>query len=215
MKLLNLLLAGIATVALVPTGSGAAPTTGAAPSAAPAAAPIRQGPPITGYCVFSINEVLGASKVGQSVVARLKVLGSQVTAELQPEADGIRNDERALESAQATLDAATLQARRANLELRVSNFEKREQQRQQEMQATQQKQFGIVLKELDPIMRDLYQQRGCSVLVDGDAGGVRLVNPAMDLSPQAVTGLDGKIQTLTFDREHLDQQPGAAPAAAH
>jgi hypothetical protein len=35
----------------------------------------------------------------------------------------------------------------------------------------------------------------------------------MDLSGQAVTGLDGKIQTLTFDREHLDQQ-GAAPAAA-
>jgi hypothetical protein len=35
----------------------------------------------------------------------------------------------------------------------------------------------------------------------------------MDLSPQAVVGLDAKIQTLTFDREHLDQ-PGAAPAAA-
>ncbi|HLY81153.1 MAG TPA: OmpH family outer membrane protein [Caulobacteraceae bacterium] len=174
---------------------------------------MRQGPPIAGYCVFSINEVIGGSKVGQSVVARLKVLGSQVNAELQPEADGIRTDERTLESSQASLDAATLQAKRANLELRVSNFEKREQQRQQEMQATQQKQFAVVLKELDPIMRELYQQRSCSVLVDGDAGGVRLVNPAMDLSGQAITGLDAKIQTLTFDREHLDQQ-APAPAAA-
>jgi hypothetical protein len=72
----------------------------------------------------------------------------------------------------------------------------------------------VVLKELDPIMRDLYQQRSCSVLIDGDQGGVRLVNPAMDLSPQAVSGLDARIQTLTFDREHLDTQtPGAAPAA--
>ena len=211
MNVRSLLLAGLAACAIAPIASAAtAPTAGAA--AAPP--PVRQGPPIAGYCVFSINEVLGGSKVGQAVVARLKVLGSQVNAELQPEADGIRTDERALESSQASLDAATAQAKRANLELRVSNFEKREQQRQQEMQATQQKQFAVVLKELDPIMRDLYQQRSCSVLVDGDAGGVRLVNPAMDLSGQAITGLDGKIQTLTFDREHLDQQPGAAPAAA-
>ena len=202
-------MAGLAAATLVPTGASVAQT-----PAAPAPPPIHHGPPIAGYCVFSVNEVLGASKVGQAVVARLKVLGSQVTAELQPEADGIRNDERVLESQQATLDAATLQAKRANLELRVANFEKREQQRQQEMQATQQKQFGVVLKELDPIIRELYQQRNCSLLVDGDQGGVRLVNPAMDLSPQAVVGLDAKIQTLTFDREHIDQT-GAAPAAAH
>jgi outer membrane protein len=208
MNVRSLLLAGLAA-ALVPAGA-MAQTPAGPPAAAP---PIRQGPPITGYCIFSINEVLGASKVGQAVVARLKVLSSQVNAELQPEAESIRTDERTLETQQASLDAATLQAKRANLELRVANFEKREQLRQQEMQATQQKQFGVVLKELDPIMRDLYQQRGCSVLVDGDQGGVRLVNPAMDLSPQAVVGLDGKIQTLTFDREHLDQ-PGAAPAAA-
>jgi Skp family chaperone for outer membrane proteins len=206
MTVRSLLLAGLAAASLVPASAVAQP------AAAPPA-PIRQGPPIAGYCVFSINQVLGGSKVGQAVVARLKVLGSQVSAELQPEADSIRTDERALEAQQASLDAATLQAKRANLELRATNFEKREQLRQQEMQATQQKQFAVVLKELDPVMRDLYQQHSCSVLIDGDQGGVRLVNPAMDLSPQAVTGLDAKIQTLTFDREHLDQ-PGAAPAAA-
>lgn len=209
MNVRSLLMAGLAVATLVPTGASVAQT-----AAAPAAPPIHHGAAIPGYCVFSVNEVLGGSKVGQAVVARLKVLGSQVTAELQPEADGIRNDERTLESQQATLDAATLQAKRANLELRVANFEKREQQRQQEMQATQQKQFGVVLKELDPIIRELYQQKNCSLLVDGDQGGVRLVNPASDLSPQAVVGLDAKIQTLTFDREHLDQA-GAAPAAAH
>jgi outer membrane protein len=208
----NLLLAGLAASILIPTGSAATAAPGAAP-AAPAAA-IRQGPAIPGYCVFSINEVIGGSKVGQAVVARLKVLGSQVSAELQPEADGIRTDERTLQSTQASTDAATLQAKRANLELRVDNFEKREKLRQEEMQATQQKQFGVILKELDPIMRDLYQQRNCSILIDGDQGGVRLVNPAMDLSPQAVAGLDARIQTLTFDREHLDTQPGAGAAAA-
>jgi Skp family chaperone for outer membrane proteins len=107
-----------------------------------------------------------------------------------------------------------LQAKRANLELRVANFEKREQQRQQEMQATQQKQFAVIAKELNPVMITLYQQQHCSILVDGDAGGVRIANPAMDLSRSAIAGLDGRIQTLTFDREHVDSAQGAAAAPA-
>jgi len=171
--------------------------------AAPATPPLVHGPPIAGYCVFSLNEIIGGSKVGQAVVARLKVLSSQVTAELQPEAESLNTDARALEASRATLDQATLQAKQANLQLRAANLQKTEQQRQQEMQSTQQKQFGVVLKQLDPIMRDLYQQRHCSILIDGDSGGVRMVNPAMDLSPAAVTALDLRIQTLTFDREHL------------
>ena len=80
------------------------------------------------------------------------------------------------------------------------------------MQATQQKQLAVVQQRLDPVLRQLFQQQHCSILVDGDAGGVRIANPAMDLSRSAITGLDARIQTLTFDREHID--PGQAGAAA-
>jgi hypothetical protein len=34
----------------------------------------------------------------------------------------------------------------------------------------------------------------------------------MDLTPAAITALNGKLQQFPFDREHLDT--GAAPAAA-
>src|SRR6476661_1067598 len=96
MNVRTLLITGLAAGAMVAASSvGAAP----APAAPPPAAPIRQGPVIPGYCVFSLNEVIGGSKVGQAVVARLKVLGSQVNAELQPEADAIRRDEQALQTA--------------------------------------------------------------------------------------------------------------------
>jgi len=201
------LVAGLAAGALISLAPIASAQTGAA---APAA-PIPQGPPIAGYCVFSLNEIIGGSKVGQAVVARLKVLGSQVGAELQPQADSLRTDESALRAKASTLDQAQLQAQQATLQLRANNFEKLEQVRQQEMQATQQKQLGVLGRQLSPIMNELYAQRHCSILIDADSGGVRLVNPAMDLSPAAVAALDLKIQTLTFDREHLDTQ---APAAA-
>jgi Skp family chaperone for outer membrane proteins len=218
MTIRTLLAAGVAlgaTLALTSAGFAQGPRSGPvarSATTAPAAAPISHGPPINGFCVFSPREIIGASKVGQAVQARLKVLGQQVNAELQPEADAINTERRTLESQSSTMDQATLQARQANWQLRVTNFEKREQQRSQEMQATQQKQFGVILKELDPILRTLYQQKQCSILVDGDAGGVTVLNPAMDLSPQAVSALDARIQTLTFDREHLDNQPGGGAA---
>lgn len=208
MNLRLLLAVGAAAGALsLNTAALAAPASAA--ESAPAAA-IPQGPAIPGYCVFSLNEIIGTSKVGQAVVARLKILGSQVNAELQPDAEAIRSEERTLEGQTSTLDAATLQSRRQGLEVRAANFEKREQLRQQEMQATQNKQFAVILRELDPIMRTLYAQHRCSLLVDADQGGVKIVNPEMDLSRQAVSGLDARIQTLTFDREHLDTQPAAA-----
>lgn len=210
MNFRKLLATGLTVCALSPIGSTALAQ---APAAAPAP-PISQGPPIPGYCVFSLNEVIGGSKVGQAVLARLKVLGQQVDAELQPEVEAITTEDHTLQTQAGTMDQATLGARRANLQLRASNFEKRRELRQREMQATQEKQFSIILRELDPIMRTLYQQKSCSVLVDGDSGGVRIISPAMDLSPAAVSALDLKIQTLTFDREHLDTPPAGA-AAAH
>jgi outer membrane protein len=208
MNVRTLLVAGLAASALAALAPIASAQTGAAPTP-----PIAQGPPIPGYCVFSLNEIISGSKVGQAVVARLKVLGAQVGAELQPEVDSIRTDGRALQAQASTMDQATLQARQANLQLRATNFQKREQLRQQEMQATQQKQLGVIGKELTPIMNQIYAQHHCSILVDADSGGVRIVNPAMDLSPGAISALDLKIQTLTFDREHLDTQAPASPAA--
>jgi outer membrane protein len=209
MNLRPLLLAGLAACALS-ANSFAAP---AAPSAAAAQPPITHGPPIPGICTFSFGQIFTSAKVGQAVDARLKVLGQQVTAELQPEADSISTEKRTLDSQAATMDAATLQARQANLQLRINNFEKRAEQRQQEMEATRQKELEVVQKEVDPILRNLYVQNHCSILFNRDSGAIGSVNPAMDLSGNAVVGLDQRIQTLTFDRVALDAQAGATPAS--
>ena len=137
------------------------------------------------------------------------MLDTQWRAELQPQADAINTDKRALDAQASTLDRPTLEAREATLQLRITNFEKLEQQRLQEMQATQQKQVGVIQHQLDPVLRTLFQGHACTILLERDSGGVAVVNPAMDLSVAAVGGLDAKIQTLTFDREHIE--PGAQP----
>jgi len=199
----TLLLAGLAAGALLPLAPAGAQTPPPTPP------PLSYGAPIPGLCTFSLNQILATSKVGQSVEARLKVLDQQWRAELQPQADAINTDKRALDAVASTLDGPTRDARIANLQLRATNFEKLEQQRLQEMQATQQKQVGVIQHALDPVLRDLFQGKSCTILFERDSGGVAVVNPAMDISVAAVGQLDARIQTLTFDREHIE--PGAQP----
>jgi Skp family chaperone for outer membrane proteins len=176
------------------------------PAAAPAVVP---GPPIPGMCVISINQAISTSTVGQYVSGRMNQIVAQVKAELGPENTAIETDGRALEAARTTLDAAAFSTRAQALQTRISGLRQKADLRQREVQATEQKSLNRIAQELDPIARQLYQQRRCSVLID--KGSVLMANPDMDLTAQAVTALNGRIQQFAFDREHLDGVP-ATPA---
>lgn len=182
----------LVSVAQAQTGRGAA-----APP--PSQAPLAEGPPIANLCVWRPQEITAASKVGQVVLTRLKVLGSQINAELQPERDGINTEAKTLQTQQASMDQATLQARAANLDLRKNTYVKKAQLRQQQLEATQAVQLDTIRKQMAPIVRDLYQQHHCSILFDYDSGSITQASPAMDLSREAQAALDVKIQSLTFD----------------
>ena len=84
--------------------------------------------------------------------------------------------------------------------------------RERELQATQQKALGRVGQELDPIIRQVYQQRQCSLLLQRDA--LVIANPAMDISPAMTTALNAKITQFVFDRERLDQPAAGGQAGA-
>lgn len=182
----------------------------AAPAAAPASAapPVTHGPVIPGMCILSVNQAITTSTVGRYVSERMNQIVAQVKAELTPEDTAIATDGRALEAQRTTLDAGTFQTRAQALQARVNALRQKADLRQREVQATEQKSLNRIAQELDPIARQLYQQHRCSMLVNKDA--VMIANPEMDLTTQAVAGLNARIQQFAFDREHLDT---AQPAA--
>ena len=200
----------LATVSLAQT-RGAAATRSAS---APPAGALSFGPAIPGLCVYSEGQIFGQSKVGQSVQARMKMLASEVNAELQPEADAINTEKKTLDASASTMEQATLQQRAQALQVRFNTFEKKASQRNEELKQTQGREVQEMEKQLQPVLTQLFQQNRCSILLEREQAGVAAVNPAMDFSSQAVAGLDGRIQTLTFDRVHLDTQATAQPAAA-
>ncbi len=184
-------------------------------AAAPAAAPaVTHGPALPGHCVISLEGAIATSTVGKYVQTRLQQIAQQVQAELRAEETAIQNDAKTLEGQRATLDASTFETRGSAIQVRANALNRKAQQRDRELQATQQKALGRVGQELDPIIRQVYQQRQCSLLLNRDA--VVIANPAMDISGPVVTALNAKITQFNFDRERLDQAaaPAQTPSAA-
>jgi len=177
--------------------------------AAPAAPNFPTGAPLAGVCILSNEGVIYASTVGQYTIGRLKQLSAQVDAELNGEQTQIQTDAKALEAQRGKIAEAQFQQQGQQIQLRAQALQRKAQLRQREISATQEKALQRIGQEAEPIVRQVFVQRSCSVLLSGQA----LVYPApsMDITPAVVQGLNAKIQQFPFDREHLDQ-PGAAPA---
>lgn len=200
---------GVGAFALLATSSAAMAQAAAPAAAAPAQPPIAQGPAIPGVCIISPEQAVATSLVGKYVDQRLGQLETAVNGELAPEGQAIAKEDQAIRAAQATTDPAVLNQRQANLQLRATNFQRLRQQRAQELQATQQKAYGRIGQELQTALRGVYQTSHCSLLLNGDA--VVIGNPAMDITGQAVTALNARIQQFQFDREKLAQPAAGAP----
>ncbi|WP_337185383.1 OmpH family outer membrane protein [Phenylobacterium sp.] len=193
--------------------SGAAPAFAQVPPPATTTAPqVTHGAVAPGLCVVSVEAAIGGSAVGKFVQTRLQQLVGQVNAELNGERTAIENEGKTLESQRATLDQNTLEQRASALQVKANALQRKAQQRERELQVTEQKAFGRVGEEMEPLIRQAYQAKGCSVLVNRNS--IILANPAADITPQVVTALNAKITQFTFDRERLDQQGNPVGAAA-
>jgi outer membrane protein len=196
---------GASALALASSASAQAPA-----AAAPA---VPQGPVIPGVCIVSPEAVVGGSNVGKYVNTRLQQIVQQVQAELGGENTAIENEAKQLDSQRATLDANTFEQRGAALQVRNNALQRKAQLREREVQATEQKALARISQEMEPVITSVYAQQHCSVLLQRSA--VVIGNPAMDITPAVVSGLNAKIQQFAFDRERLDQpQAAAAPRAA-
>lgn len=177
----------------------------------PAPPPVNHGPPLTGVCILALDGAIGSSTVGKYVQTRLQQITQQVQTELTAEQTALQNEAKALDAQKASLDQGAFDQKNASLQVRAAALQRKAQLRDRELQATQQKALGRIGQELEPVIRASYQQAKCSLLIQREA--VVLANPAMDITPSVITGLNAKITQFAFDRERLDQAAPAAPAA--
>ena len=168
------------------------------------AQPQNPGPVIPGVCTFNQGRAVGGSMVGQAVSARMQQLTDAVRAELQPEGAAIEAEASTLESQQGTMAADQFQQRAIALQQRLQAYQALAARREAEIQYTQNLQLQRIGETLDPILVQVYQERGCGLLFD--RASMFGANPAMDISERVIQLLDQQLQTLSFDRSPLPQQ---------
>ena len=212
MKINPMAAAATAVLALFATAAAEAQTKPAAAPAASAPAPQAppQGPALPGVCVLSKEYAVYSSTVGKAMVSRLDQLNSQADAELKGEQAALQNDAKALDAKRATLPPDQFQQQGQGLQGRANELQRTAQLRSAEMQLTQKKALQTFSGYMDPIVRQVFTQRSCSVLLDGNS--LIYPAPAMDITTLVVQGLNAKIQSFPFDREHIDPSTGQ-PAA--
>ncbi len=195
------LLCGATAILMLSAVQASAQTTHkTAPAAgAPSASQINFGPPITGVCVFSNEGALGTSLVGKAAATRLQQLRAQASAELSGEQTSLQEDIKAFQAKRASLTQDQIQAQGQPLEERAQALNQKATQRQRELEYTAQHARARVEQAMEPLVRAVFEERHCSLLLNGDS--VMAANPAMDITSAVVTRLNATMSTITFDRE--------------
>lgn len=176
-------------------------------AAAPAQPPITFAPAPAGVCVLDLNRMGATSLAGKAAAARLKVIQDQVSADINTQAKQLQADATALNAAKATLDQATFETRAASLQVRANALQRLADQRQAELERTGQIAQASLMQAADPSVRAVFQTQHCSMLLD--RGSLFIVNPSADITDAVVANLNGRVQTLNFDRATLPPQAQA------
>lgn len=166
--------------------------------------PTNPGPVIPGVCTYNNQRAILSSLVGQSVTARMEQLSAAIQAELGGEAQAIEAEATSLEGQRSTLPADQFNQRAQALQQRAATWQQTANMRQAEMQYTEQQQLLRIAQTLDPILSQVYVERGCGIMFDSSV--IYHSNAQMDVTDRVLELLNGQLQSLTFDRMPLPQQ---------
>jgi len=185
-----------AALTLAAAASAALP---AAAQQAPAAQRLG-GPVIPGVCLLSREAVFANAAAGKAASARLQELAAAAQNEIETERQPLEAELRALENQP---DNAARRQRAETLAGQWQTLQQKAAHASQEVEATRIKAMERIANEAQPAIAQVYAAKACGLLLDRNSalGG----NFANDLTAEVVQALDGRLSTITFERERLPQ----------
>jgi Skp family chaperone for outer membrane proteins len=178
-----------------------AATSATAQTAAPA---VQHGAAIPGVCVYFNQQALAQSTAGQAVQARMEQLAQEVQGEVAPYATALQTEFQALQTQAASLPADQLNQRRQALQQRAQEAQQLEATRDAELRYTLGEQRRLISEAIEPILLRTYSQNNCAILIDRES--VFTMNPAMDITPTVIQGLNAALPSLSFNRMPVPAQ---------
>jgi outer membrane protein len=184
-----------------------------AASAQQATTPQNPGPQVPGVCVYHNARLFAQSAAGQAVETRMQQLAQEVQTELQPYATSLQTEAQQLQTSGSTLQPDELNRRRQQLQQRAQEAQQLEATRENELRYTLAMQRQAITQAVEPILVQVYQERGCGLLLDRES--VFMMNPAHDVTDVVIQRLNTALPTLSFNRMAVPAQQPQQPAAAN
>lgn len=161
---------------------------------------------VPGVCMLSRGAVLANSKVGKAADARLKQIAQQVRSQLDNQRKPLDQSVQQFQQKAKSLSDSQRQTQQQALQERMQKFQTQAKQQDARIRLTRNQATQRIAKELDPLVAVIYKKHSCGILLDRDSvlGG----NPQNDLTSEAVSALDKKMSTISFNLAPLPQQSG-------
>ncbi|MFA6113754.1 MAG: OmpH family outer membrane protein [Sphingomonas sp.] len=177
------------------------------PASAQTAAPASAGnaglggPVVAGVCLLSREAIFANAKIGVAASTRLKQISDEAQVEVDAQRKPVDADVQAFQKEAAKLTPEQRTTRQQALATRLQPVQQLAAQRSREIEATRNKGLQQISTEAQPVIAQVYRQRGCGLLIDRSTvmGG----NFANDLTADVVKGLDAKVTTISLNRETL------------
>ncbi len=171
---------------------------------APAVAQTDSNGPV--ILIVDQARLIGTSKAGKSIAEQMKSLQDTANKQLESEIGRIIKETEELKSKQGSMGDKAYLDQAKKLALQQNNIPVLRDIKVRELSLSEQKAIGEVSKVMRPILEEIVNARGATVLLDRSA--VMYASTDTDITDEVLTKLDAKITSVKVEQVSLvkDQQ---------
>jgi len=191
----KLFAAAFGAIALAAAGFGGAQVVGSAEAQG-------RGAPV--ILIVNQAQVLAESRAGQSIQQQVQAMQAGVKSELEAQAASIEKEGTDLEKQKDLLSQEVLQQRARNLMGRQQQFQGLREVRARELQIAQQRALAQIGEELEPILKEIVDKRGATLLLDRSA--VMYAANDTDVTDEVLKRLDKELKSVKVEKVNLKDE---------
>lgn len=159
--------------------------------------------------ILIVNQaaLLSQSQAGQNIAEQMAALQETVNGELQAEAEAITKEAEDLQAQRDLVSEEVFLERARALAVRERSFPAFREVKLRELQLTQQRALAEIGRALQPILQEVVEQRGATLLLDRSA--VMYNSADTDITADVMARLNEKLTNVPLERVVLTREQAA------
>lgn len=148
--------------------------------------------------------IIAQSKAGNSIAEQMKTLQDTANKELERQIAAVVEEAEGLQAKKDDLPEEEYLQKAQQIAIKQNNLPVLREVKVRELSASEQKAIEVIGEEMRPILKEIVDARGATLLLDRSA--VMYANSATDITDEVMAKLDEKLPTVKVERVRLAQK---------